>query len=112
MGPFVAPAASLPAHAVAAPADVTVIAMDALSIAPDPFTVAAGEFAFGAVNERNIEQELVICRDDVPAGAVRSARSGTSKEFMAGLEAGSYRLICEISEQAEAGIVGELPVEP
>jgi plastocyanin len=90
-----------------ASADVTVVASDSLEFDADDYTTDAGDVTFH-YEGGNIQHSLVVegHEDDM-----RLLIQGNDDDGSLVLEAGEYRLYCDIAGHAEAGMEATLVVE-
>lgn len=86
---------------------VVVVAED-IGFGADSYEADAGTVAFEYVNEGVIQHSLVIDGNDDFRLLVESR--GDTDEGEVELEAGSYRLICDIPGHEQAGMVADLEV--
>jgi plastocyanin len=86
---------------------VTVIAEDALSFDRDAYTASPGDVTFDYENSGNLTHTLLI--DGVDDFELRVTSNGDTDEGTAQLEAGDYRIYCDIPghESMEATLTVE-----
>lgn len=90
-----------------ASADVTVVARDSLEFDADEYTTDAGEVTFH-YEGGNIQHSLVV---DGHEDDMRLLIQGNADDGSLELDAGEYRLYCDIAGHAEAGMEATLVVE-